>query len=162
MAEVSGYSRAQIALHWGVVVLLIVSFLSREAMGDAFDAAVDGKEIGAATLSLVHRLVGVLVFVLALTRVVLRFRHGAPALPAGGNPLLDRVAKATHLGLYTLILVMPLSGFIAWQTLNSTVGEAHETMFKLLFLLTALHVIGALYHQFVLKDGLMERMKRPG
>jgi cytochrome b561 len=79
MSKVAGYSRAQIALHWGVLALLVVSFLSREGMGEAFRAAVEGKAIETATLATLHRVVGIAVLVLALARIGLRFRHGAPA-----------------------------------------------------------------------------------
>lgn len=162
MTKVTGYSRAQIALHWGVLALLLVSFLSREGMGEAFRAALDGKATDAAAVAAVHRLVGIAVFVLALARIVLRLRHGAPELPAGGNGALDLVAKVTHVALYALIVVIPLSGFAAWQGLSRSVGEVHETLFAALLALTFLHVAGAAYHQFVLRDGLMERMRRAG
>lgn len=162
MPKVTGYSRAQIALHWGVLALLLVSFLSREGMAETFRAALDGKAAEAAAVATVHRLVGIAVFVLALARIVLRLRHGAPELPAGGNPVLDLVARLTHVALYALILVIPLSGFAAWQGLSRSVGGVHETLFAVLLVLTFLHVAGALFHQFVLKDGLMERMKRAG
>lgn len=162
MSNATGYSRAQIALHWGVLLLLVVSFLSREGMAEAFRAAVDGKAVEGAAIALAHRLVGITVFVLAVARIVLRLRLGAPRLPAGENPVLDIVARLTHVALYALILAIPLSGFVAWTGLIRSVGEVHETLFTALLGLTVLHIAGALYHQFVLRDGLMDRMKRAG
>ena len=162
MTEVTGYSRAQIAIHWGVVLLLIVSFFSREGMSEVFRATLQGKEVESAAIATLHRIVGIVIFLLALTRIGLRLKHGAPALPAGGKPLLDLVARITHIGLYALILVIPLTGLLTWFGLNRDIGEVHETLFALLVFFTGLHVVGALYHQFVLKDGLMERMRRPG
>ena len=161
MSKVTGYSRAQIALHWGILLLLVASFLSREGMAETFRAAVDGKTAESAVVAVAHRLIGITIFVLAVTRIGLLFRYGAPELPAGGNPVLDMAAKVTHVALYALIVVIPLSGFAAWMGLSRSVGEVHETLFTALLVFTGLHVIGALYHQFVLKDGLMDRMKRP-
>ena len=40
-------------------------------------------------------------------------------------------------------------------------AEAHEIMKALLMLLVGLHIAGALYHQFVLRNNLIGRMKRP-
>ena len=45
--------------------------------------------------------------------------------------------------------------------LGGDLAEAHELMKPLLLILEGLHVLGALYHQFVLKNGLIDRMKRP-
>jgi cytochrome b561 len=36
--------------------------------------------------------------------------------------------------------------------------SVHETMVTVLIVLVAVHVLGAIKHQFVVKDGLLERM----
>jgi cytochrome b561 len=42
-------------------------------------------------------------------------------------------------------------------------AELHGGVFKvLLWALIALHVLAALYHHFFLKDGLLNRMRKPG
>ncbi len=161
MSETQGYSRAQIALHWGIFALMGVSFFSHEGMKEAFRAALKGEEAGGAA-AVVHRLVGIAILILALARIVLRLRRGAPALPPGGHPLLSLAAKVTHLALYALMIAIPASGMAAWLGASRDIGEVHETLFGLLFVLVGLHVVAALFHQFVLKDGLMQRMKRPG
>ena len=160
MSEIARYSRAQIALHWGVLILLVVSFFSHDGMKDAFRAALKGEETGGA-VAVVHRLVGIAILLLTLARIGLRWRVGAPALPEGGHPLLDLAAKATHLAIYALLIAIPASGLVAWLGLNRDAGGAHEVMFTVLFVLVGLHAAAALFHQFVLKDGLMARM-RPG
>ena len=160
MSKVIGYSRVQIGLHWGIVLLLLVNFFTHEAMKSAWYGVHKGIDNYGNTAAL-HVWVGVTVFVLALARIAIRLTRGAPDLPEGGHPMLDKVAKLTHLALYALILLLPLSGMVAWFGGLDAAGEGHEVMFNLLWVLAGLHVVGAIYHQFVLKDGLMERMKRP-
>lgn len=159
MKVATGYSRAQIALHWGVFALLIISFLSREGMQEAFRGVLKGEEAGGAT-AVLHRLAGLAILGLTLARIVLRRRVGAPALPEGGHAIVNLAAKLTHLALYLLLIAIPASGLAAWLGLSRDVGELHETLFSLLFVLTGLHVLAALYHQYVLRDGLLRRMMR--
>ena len=160
MSELARYSRAQIALHWSILVLLGISFFSHEGMKAAFRAAIKGEEAGGSA-ALVHRLVGITILVLTLVRIALRVRQGAPALPDTAHPLMNLAAKAAHLALYALLIAIPVSGLTAWLGLNRDAGGAHEVLFILLFLLVGLHAAAALFHQFVLKDRLLERM-RPG
>ncbi len=161
MSEVTGYSRAQIALHWGILLLLGVSYFSSDAMKSAWSAFHNGRD-AFGTVAAAHLWVGVAILVLALARVALRLSRGAPALPAGGSKVTDTIAKLTHLGLYAILLLIPTSGLVAWFGAVDLAGEAHEVMFNLGVALVVLHVAGAVYHQFVLKDGLIERMRRPG
>jgi cytochrome b561 len=156
----SGYSRLQIALHWGMLALLLVSFFSHDAMKSAWYALHKGKD-AFGTVAALHVWVGVSVLVLAILRLGLRHKRGVPDLPAGGHPLLDLVARLTHLGLYLLLILIPASGLAAWFGGVNAAGDAHEIMFNLALALVGLHVAGALYHQFFLKDGLMDRMRRP-
>ncbi len=161
MSKVTGYSRAQIALHWGILLLLGVSYVSSDKMKAAWGAIHEGRDAFGTTAA-AHVWVGVAVLVLALVRVAIRLTRGAPDLPAGGHPVANLIAKLTHLGLYALLVLLPVSGLIAWFGGVDAASEVHEVAFNLGIALVILHVVGALYHQFVLKDGLMDRMKRAG
>ncbi|MDI3337001.1 cytochrome b/b6 domain-containing protein [Defluviimonas aestuarii] len=160
MSKVTGYSRTQIALHWGVLALMIVSYVSEDAMSAAWRAFNRGQEVtpGAHT---VHVISGILILVLAAMRLLARWRRGAPAAPDAGHPLMKPAAAVTHWALYALMIVIPLTGIAAWFGGIRDAGEVHEVLFNVLLLLVGLHVVGALYHQFVLKDGLMDRMRKP-
>lgn len=160
MTEPTGYSRPQIRLHWIVALLIVPQFVLHDGISAAWRALGQGQELPFSPLVPLHVLGGVLIAALVLWRIVLRLRRAAPALPEGGHPALDLVAKLTHAGLYALLLGLPLSGAVAWFGGVHAAGDAHEVMKTLLLALVALHVVGALYHQFVLKDGLMQRMKR--
>ncbi len=161
MSKVTGYSRAQIALHWGILLLLGVSYVSSDKMKAAWHAFHEGRDAFGTTAA-AHVWVGVAILALMLFRVAIRLTRGAPDLPAGGHPVANLIAKLTHLGLYALLLLLPVSGMMAWFGGVDAAGEVHELLFNLGIALVILHVVGALYHQFVLKDGLMERMKRAG
>ena len=161
MTNVTGDSRTQIALHWGILLLLGVSYVSSDKMKAAWYAIHEGRDAFGTTAA-AHVWIGVAILVLALVRVAIRLTRGAPDLPAGGHPVTDLIAKLTHLGLYALLLLIPVSGLMAWFGGVDAAGEVHEVTFNLGIALVILHVVGALYHQFVLKDGLMDRMKRTG
>ncbi len=51
---------------------------------------------------------------------------------------------------------LPLAG--TGHALHELTEEAHELLSKLMLGLIALHVVGALRHQFMMKDGLLDRM----
>ena len=161
MSTPTGYSRAQIWLHWGIAVLIVIQVLFHDGISEAWEAIEKGQEV-TSFAPVLHVIPGVLVLVLVLVRIFLRVKLGAPAAPEGGSPLLDNAAKAVRLGLYILLLLIPLSGMAAWFGGISQAAETHELFFQALLALTLLHSIAALYHHYVLKDGLLDRMKKPG
>ena len=155
------YSRSQIALHWGIAALLIVSFFSHEAMKEGWRAFLKGQEPSSFGVP-IHVSTGIAILVLVLFRLALRWRRGVPALPEGGNPILDRVAGLTHWALYGLLILIPVSGLATWFGGIKDAGEVHEVLFNMAFVLVALHTAAALFHQYVLKDGLIRRITRAG
>lgn len=159
MAKVNGYSRLQIGLHWAIVVLIVLNYITSDKMKAAWHGLHKGQDFYGNTAAL-HVWGGIAILVLAIIRVILRLTRGAPDLPAGGNPVTDLIAKLTHLGLYLLTILIPIAGLVAWYGQVDAAGEAHELMFNLLLALVALHVAAAFYHQYVLKDGLIRRMMR--
>lgn len=159
MAEVNGYSRLQIVLHWAIMLLIIVNYLTSEAMGAAWRGLREGRDFYGTTAAL-HVWVGVAVFALVALRLVIRLTRGAPDVPAGTPSLLRRGAQLAHLAIYVLLITVPAAGIAAWFGGIGAAGEAHEVMFNLLFLVVAAHVAGALFHQFFLKDHLIARMMK--
>lgn len=156
-----GYSRAQILLHWAVAALIVPQFLLSEGISHAFDTFLERGEVAFSPLVAAHVIGGALIGLLVLWRLSLRLTHGAPPPPEAEHPALKLVAKAVHGLLYLLLVLLPVSGSVAWFGGVEAAGEAHEVMKAALMALVALHVIGALYHQFVLKTNLLARMKTP-
>lgn len=155
-----GYSATQIALHWIVFLLIVAQFVFNEPMSEAWRVVAKGGEKVMSPGVLAHVLGGIAVLLLAVWRLVLRFTRGAPDAPAGEAPMLRLAAHGTHMALYLLMILVPLSGMAAWGGGILAAGEAHEVLKTLLMLLVLLHVVAALWHQFGLKDNLMDRMKR--
>ncbi|WP_319824699.1 cytochrome b [Thalassovita sp.] len=156
------YSRTQIALHWAVFILIAFQFLANEPMSEAWEALRKGGDYGFSPLVAGHVVAGGAVAVFALWRLGLRLKRGVPPLPDKEPPMMQLAAHVTHWSLYALMLVVPFSGSMAWFGGVKPAAEAHEVLKTVLLLLVILHVAGALYHQFVLKTNLMQRMKKAG
>jgi cytochrome b561 len=161
MAHPKGYSITQIALHWIAAVLILLQYVLNDWISEAWDAFKDGQPIVFDPLVAQHVFGGILIALLAFWRISLRMRLGAPPPPEDEAPALKLAAKATHGLLYLLMFTLPLSGGIAWFLGQRAAAEAHEIGTTVFMVLIGLHIVGALYHQLVLKNNLMQRMKRP-
>ena len=158
MPAPTGYSRQQIALHWIVAALILWQYLFNESIARAWDAIGKGQEPAINLMVLTHVLSGAAILITALWRLAIIRRHGIPVM-IGNNTLLNMVARATHLGLYALMILMPVSGALTWFGGLGAAG-AHTVLKVALLALVVLHTIGALYHRLWLKDAVMERMIR--
>jgi cytochrome b561 len=129
---------------------------------------------------LVHESVGLTILAAMVFRAWWRWRHPPPPLP----PTLARheaaLAQLTHLALYVLLIAMPLAGyssaamagqavsyfgvlaipplFPANNRLSQVAIAIHLVGQYPLYLFAALHIAGALFHGFVRRDGVVERM----
>ena len=155
------YARAQVALHWLTLLLLLGSFVSHEWMKIAWRAI---TREGVVDLSIdigtrVHVIIGISVLVLTLIRIVLRVTKGAPPPVAGQAPLITVASAIVHGLLYLVLLALPMTGMAAWFGLIETAADVHEVLFTTGLVLVAAHVLAALFHQFVIKDNLLSRMR---
>ena len=161
MAEVSGYSRLQITLHWTILLMIVLNYFTSDAMGAAWRGLREGKDFYGTTAAL-HVWIGVALFALVVLRLILRLTRGAPDVPAGTPPLFRVGAHLAHLAIYVLLFAIPAAGMAAWFGGIGAAAEAHEIMFNLLFIVVLAHIGGALFHQLVLKDHLIARMMKAG
>ena len=158
-AAPSGYSRLQIVLHWLVFALIAHQYFFKGAISAAWGRVTEGMEISFDPLVLAHVGGGALVLLFALWRLSLRARRGVPeAIEA--SKLQSALAKLTHFGLYALMILMPVSGSVAWFGGVGADAQGHNVMKVILLALVALHGVGAFYHHFVLRDGTLARMRR--
>lgn len=166
------YSKRMVIVHWLTLALLIAAWFLGEDLAEATDES-------KATLAgyILHMAVGGTVLLLTLCRLYFRSKDGIPA-PLGDTPM-DKLAKGVHYLLYTVLFVLPVSGILI--ILNSKAGaallagdanllpkehgfkdvfshEVHEVLVNVLIVLVVVHLLGAIKHQFITKDGLMERM----
>lgn len=168
------YSKTAMALHWLIAALLVYNY----ALGERGEHLRQGAALFA-TLQL-HKSVGITVLLLSLLRLGIRFWHPAPAAVID-NQSTKYLSSAVHALFYIVMIGAPLTGwiivstakieiptllfgFIPWPHLPVSQGwhrlakDAHELLSNLMLALIALHVIGAVRHQFILKDGLLDRM----
>jgi cytochrome b561 len=161
-------------LHWAVAALVFLQI----ALGWA--AVTWRLSPMKLDLFVLHKSVGMLLLVLMVVRVAWRAVNIAPPLPADMRPLERRAAHASHLLLYLLLLVMPVTGWIVtsaanipyrifWliplpaivevdKTMADAAARMHFGLFAALLLLLALHIGAALRHHFLKHDDVLKRM----
>ena len=170
MAETLRYSRAVIIVHWLSALLLAAGF----ALGLSIDLW--PREERPPWLNL-HALIGVTLVALLIVRIIARFV--APPPPAPGSAWAQRAATVGHWILYFSIALTAMTGMRALfvrgrsinfglfeipspfgrvETLIEPATELHEAAAFVLAALVVGHVAMALYHQVVLRDGLLVRM----
>lgn len=132
-------------------------------------------------LTQTHKSIGVTVFALTVVRLCLRLLTIAPK-PDAFAPRLLLAAKATHISLYALLLLLPLSGWLMATTtpvrvpttvfglfelpyalapdlLISSLAQAVHVMAAVsLGVLIILHIAAALVHALWWRDRTMVRM----
>jgi cytochrome b561 len=132
-----------------------------------------------ATLLNFHKSLGLTIFLLVLIRIFVRMASGRPPLPPM-RAWQRAAASATQVLLYAGMIVMPLSGYLGssfnrfgtrfwgialpkwgWDDahLRSIFFGIHEVSAWVLIAAIALHILGALKHQFIDRDNLLSRMK---
>ncbi len=172
-AATQRYSSLAMALHWLLALALITSFSVGAYMADL--------PLSPTRLKLYnwHKWAGICILGLSALRLLWRLRHRPPAdLPM--PPWQARVAHATHIAFYGLFFAVPLVGWAYssaagfpvvlfgllplpdFVTPNRELAEnikpLHGTLAWTLAALVLLHVLAAVKHQFVDKDGLLARM----
>lgn len=157
----NGYGGAQILLHWIIAALILFNYIYSDGMGQAFDARLKGAS--AASLDInpaIHVWVGVAVLVLCALRLIVRTVRGAPE--PGGTGMVQMAARWGHRLLYLLMFLVPLAGGITWFGRVEALGDLHALLANALLIVAGGHALMAIYHQFVMRDGLLTRMTRPG
>lgn len=160
---VKGYSRAQIALHWGIAALILFNLIMSDDMTALWWQIQKNGPMPTTTGAWLHVIVGVSVLVLAAWRLTLRFARGVPAAPSGESAMVKLAGEIGHGLLYFLMIALPVSGLLLFYGGFAFLADVHGGILKvLMWLLIGLHVAAAFYHHFVLKDGLLNRMRKPG
>lgn len=155
-----GYSRTQIALHWVIFLLVAGQFVFHEGMVDAWREWRQNQVVTASPLAIGHMAGGSLILILALWRLNIRRKRGAPPSPAGEVGIQALIAKVTHWSLYALLILVPVTGLVAWVGDVGASAEAHELLKNLMFFLIVLHFAGAIYNQVILRNHLLRRMMK--
>ncbi len=172
MSQVSRYHPLLVALHW-LLALMIITALALGALvlvkiPNSDPTKIDGLRQ--------HMTAGGLILTLMLVRLLVRTRTSHPAPASSGNALLNKLAWVSHRLFYPLVFMMVGSGVIMALEAHLpaivfgghgslppdfwvfTPRVFHYVLSRMLMTLIALHVVGALYHTFFLRDRLLRRM----
>ena len=170
LAEPQNHGALTRAIHWATAFVVLAAWIVGSTMEDVPRGA--SRDLAMQ----LHYSLGVLVLGLAALRVAWR-AVAPPAQPSGAA--WQRIAgQAMHLALIGLTVAVPMSGLLDRWARGRTVsvfggvvlpapfpipggrlwGEAHEVLANAMLLLIAVHVLAALWHQFILRDRTLSRM----
>ncbi|HEY6918666.1 MAG TPA: cytochrome b/b6 domain-containing protein [Tabrizicola sp.] len=155
MKTTTGYSGLQIGLHWLIAILIVTAWFTGEGAGEAMEVVEEGGAAGFVP----HVAFGLAILALVILRLLVRLGRGAPAAPGAPGSLSVMAADWGHRLIYLLMIAVPLGG-ISTFFLGLDVGEIHGLAANVLMLVVLGHALMALYHQYVLKDGLLRRMMK--
>jgi len=168
------YTSGAIALHWIVAALILFNL--------GFGLYTVGLPLSPQKLRFFsyHKWIGVTIFLLAAARLLWRLYHPAPALPAAMAAWEKAAAHWTHVLLYALFFMAPLTGWLSssaqgFQTvylgvipipdllgkdkaLAGALKLAHKSINYTMAAVIVLHAVAALKHHFVDKDDVLRRM----
>src|ERR1700755_2988639 len=103
------FTPPQRLLHW----LMAVCILAMLFIGVGMVSTIAPKYL---TLVSIHKPLGIAILILALIRLVVRLRYGAPPLPIDLPEPMKLAAYLSHYALYALMIAMPLIG---WAMLSA-------------------------------------------
>src|SRR5512132_259253 len=104
----SRYHPALVALHWISAVLILVAL----ATGTFWLKATPNSSPDKIAQLAAHMALGIAILVLTVGRAAVRNITPLPERATAGHVLLDRLAVATHYGLYAAIILMAVSGIV--------------------------------------------------
>lgn len=167
------YDPIALTLHWLVFALLTVQVLVGWSLphirkNTPQEGIVDW-----------HLSIGAALMFLIVLRLLWRLVH-PPPLAATLASWERQVSNLTHGLLYALLLVIPMLGWAASNYFGFTVhlfglfqlpaiadgtmewaheaGDMHEELVNILLIVVGVHVLGALWHYFIRRDRVLQRM----
>ena len=162
-------------LHWQMAVMIIAMLF----IGAGMVTSVSQRH---EWLIHLHKPLGIAILLLVVVRLLVRFSTRQPPLPADLPGWQVMAAKASHVLLYALMLVLPVLG---WAMISASgepvmlsntlqlpsilpadaqvfamLRKAHGYLAYLLFLTVLLHLAAALFHGWVRRDEVLDSMLR--
>lgn len=174
----SAYDNATVAFHWLTALLVVVLFV----MAQVWEAMPSGTPMRK-SLQHLHVSLGLLLTALLVLRVAWRATRGRRLPPASRGPM-QLAAKGVHYALYLLLAAQIVLGFLfrwaqgepftffGWFAVPPLVsltrdqrhffGDIHNLLAWVIIVLAAVHALAALFHHYVLRDGVLRRMRARG
>lgn len=167
------FSPTQRVLHWVMAACILAMLFIGVGM-----VSTVGQEY--LPLVSIHKPLGLAILVLALLRLAVRLRQGAPPLPADLPEPMRLAAHASHYLLYALMIAMPLIGWAMLSAagypiklidgvylppllaqndgLHTILWNAHRALAFVFFGLILAHIAAALFHALVRRDNVFQTM----
>jgi cytochrome b561 len=168
------YGAVAQGFHWLTAALVATAYLSspggseQRVYSTAFDLTRD-----------FHETTGMLLFAVVLLRLLWRATSSGPGSPPMA-PWMKLAAKLAHYALYVLLIAIPSTAILgAWweghaltllggitfapmlaqaHDLGATVANIHTYLGNAIIWLAGAHAAAALFHHFVLRDGVLVSM----
>ncbi len=174
MARSVGYTSTAKILHWLIVVLLVAQFVVAWTMPHI------GRNTPVTTLISLHFSFGIIILVVAIIRLAWRATHAEPAPLDSIPPWQIQTARIVHWLLYVLLFVVPILGWISasWRGMPIVMfglelpklvgqrapawrwtGDVHALLaYYVMLTLIGLHILAGLYHYFIRRNRVLQRM----
>lgn len=173
-ASARSYSATAKGLHWLVVLLVAMQFVTAIVMPHI------GRHTAPSSAVDLHFSLGILILVVMGVRFVHRLARPVPLEVNEARPIEQLLAKTIHRVFYLILLIGP---FLGWASASShglnvnifgifrlpaiaepgavwgnQAGDVHALAMWTLAWLIGAHVAAAFYHHFVRRDGTLVRM----
>lgn len=169
----SRYHPALVALHWFLAAFIVLAL----GLGMFVLKTIPNSLPQKLEALRAHMIGAGVILTLMITRLAIRVLSARPEPATTGNPVLDRIARISHFTFYGLVAGMIITGLstAVLTDLPSIVfgGSGaplpgsfsvlptrvmHAVLARAFIALISIHVTAALYHHFILRDGLVKRM----
>jgi len=178
-AMINRYSALARGIHWftafAILTLAILGFwMTERAAANLWDSLTN-------TLYEWHKLIGFTVLLVTILRTILKLNSKTPKYPDSISPFMVKIAAKVHFALYGLLFLVPLlgwAGVTAYPALITVAGyslpvmpgipksetiakqifQVHGVLAIMLLAIALLHVMAALNHLIVKRDGIFQRI----
>jgi cytochrome b561 len=168
------YTRLAQLLHWLLALAIVLTFSFGLYMVELPFSPQRLKQYNW------HKWAGMTILILSCARLLWRLTHRTPALLSNISAWQRLASSGTHALMYVLFFAIPMAGWAYSCALGfpivlygiielpcmlardpelaKTLKLVHQYAAYSLAALVIVHVLAALQHQFILKDGLLSRM----
>jgi cytochrome b561 len=169
-----GYTRVARVLHWVTAGLVLLQLPLGIVIANQWGGPLQDLLYNA------HKSLGALILPLVVARLTYRLTHRPPPLPGDIPPVQRLAAQITHWALYALLIIEPLLGWMGTsaypapvpffglfnlppllapnRALSEQLLSVHRLVAFTIVALAALHIGAALFHHFVRRDRVLQRM----
>lgn len=165
------YGTVAKALHWlmaiAIIMMLIMGYFLEDLKSPEYYKA--------------HKAIGFILLLLAILRLIWRIVNPVPKYDTSMPKIMALLAHLGHYTLYLLMIIMPLSAFIASNAafrpvsflylfdmdsifseknleLAKNMMNIHRFLAVIFIVVIGAHFLAALYHHYVRKDNVLKRI----